>query len=76
MEHITRKEFYFALTLIWLYVTIAFLTVVNPSPSIVPSWANGVALLLIILFSILQTITCGVRFFRCRAEATRDRTPV
>jgi hypothetical protein len=76
MEYITRKEFYLALALVWLYMTIAFLTVVNPSPTIVPSWVNGVGLFLVILCSILLAIIYWVRFFRCRNEATRARTTV
>jgi hypothetical protein len=76
MEYITGKEFYLALALVWLYMSIALLTVVNPSPTIVPSWVNGVALLFVILSSILLTILYWVRFFRCRNEATRARTTV
>jgi len=65
MDGITRREFYSAMTVVWIFMSVAFLTIVNPSPTIVPSWVSAVGLGLVILFSILLAIGYGIRFFRC-----------
>jgi hypothetical protein len=70
MDGITRREFYAAMTAVWVVISVLFLTIVNPSPTIVPAWVSGVGLALVLLGSIACAVLYGIRYFRCSTPTT------